>query len=96
MTTPAPAREGKRWKALVICATITDLGAFASFFAVVAGLIGFSGEWDSALIVKVRSWEFTFDQAWTYLGPAIALACALTLGMFASMITLAKVATWER
>tara|TARA_R110002051_G_scaffold302606_1_gene371069 strand:+ start:5791 stop:6054 length:264 start_codon:yes stop_codon:yes gene_type:complete len=67
-------------------AVFAAMGAYFSLGAFIAGLPEFSGDWNSALVVRSRDDEWEFEQAWHYLVPVLSVLVLCVIGMFGSLI----------
>jgi hypothetical protein len=64
--------------------------AFVALWAVIGGLMNFSGDWLERLVVSIRGTRLVFGEAWIYLGPALAIFAVATVTMFGCLVVLAR------
>ncbi|MBG6054805.1 H+/Cl- antiporter ClcA [Salinibacterium sp. CAN_S4] len=71
-------------------AAVAALVTFFALWAVIGGLVDFSGDWSEPLVVRIRGTRLVFDQAWMYLVPALVIFAAAAVTMFGCLIALAS------
>jgi hypothetical protein len=64
------------------------MAGLISFFAALAGLAGFKGDWNGPIAVELRGGPFFVEHAWIYLIPVIVLAAVSTVALFGTLIAL--------